>query len=184
MILVVSGTRTFGELEYDKYRARKLKYGTGKLDPMAVMCVTSYLDGLWSWAAMGYMVTDLYGFKLVGGDCPTGLDRIVRDWADDSPTHTYEKFPVDNDPAKYPDMPPFHYERKEADWDTLYKAAGPIRNGEMLDYAKSIVQPNEEILVAGFFDIPEDQSKGTSNCLKQAKQRKLPIIRIKYDECV
>lgn len=182
MIAVFTGTRTFGELEYDRYVAKKLKKGTGKLDPVAVMCVTSMLDGLWTWATMGYMVTDLFGMKVVVGDCPTGLDRIVYDWARCAPTHSYEKFPEDDDPTKYPDMPPFHCERKIANWKAFGKPAGPYRNTDMLDYAEDVRQPDEELIVVGVFDVPEEESKGTRNCIGQAEDRKLPVARLKYYE--
>ena len=48
-----------------------------------------------------------------------------------------------------------------AEWKKYGKAAGPIRNRAMLDYAKE-----ETPVVAAFWD---GQSRGTGNMLKQAK---------------
>ena len=48
-----------------------------------------------------------------------------------------------------------------AEWKKYGKAAGPIRNRAMLDYAKE-----EAPVVAAFWD---GQSRGTGNMLKQAK---------------
>ena len=48
-----------------------------------------------------------------------------------------------------------------ADWKKHGRAAGPIRNRAMLDYAKK-----ETPVVAAFWD---GKSKGTGNMLKQAK---------------
>ena len=49
-----------------------------------------------------------------------------------------------------------------AEWKKYGKAAGPIRNRVMLDYAKE-----ETPVVAAFWD---GQSRGTGNMLKQAKE--------------
>lgn len=182
MILVLTGTRQFGELDYDKYEAKKLKRGTGRLDPTAVMCVTSFLDGLWTWATMGYLVTDLFGFTIIEGGCPTGTDRIGRQWAEAAPTHGYAEYPEDrSDVHAYPNQPPFDHRRVDADW-SIGKKAGPLRNRDMIQMALDIVDTNEEILVAGFFDRPEEESKGTRNCIKQASAAGLPHITTRYYE--
>lgn len=54
-----------------------------------------------------------------------------------------------------------------ANWAAHGRAAGPIRNKQMLDYAK----PDE---VWAFHDNIE-QSKGTANMIKQANKAKIPV---------
>lgn len=55
-----------------------------------------------------------------------------------------------------------------ADWDGLGRAAGPIRNGQMADYATHCLC---------FWDT---RSKGTKNMIDQAKQRKLNLVVVNY----
>ena len=57
-----------------------------------------------------------------------------------------------------------------ADWATHGKAAGPIRNRKMLDHGPD--------LVIAFHDDLES-SKGTLNCVNQARNRSIPVAR--YD---
>lgn len=55
-----------------------------------------------------------------------------------------------------------------ADWDGHGRAAGPIRNGQMADYATHCLC---------FWD---GRSKGTKNMINQAKQRNLKLLVINY----
>lgn len=52
---------------------------------------------------------------------------------------------------------------KPADWKRYGRAAGPIRNKEMLEYAKEVEEP---ILIA-FWD---GKSKGTKNMIEQSRK--------------
>lgn len=56
-------------------------------------------------------------------------------------------------------------EQYDADWDRYRKAAGPIRNGEMLDH------PGVEEVWA-FWD---GSSPGTLDCIKQAVMRNIKV---------
>lgn len=58
----------------------------------------------------------------------------------------------------------------KADWDKYGKAAGPIRNKEMLEAAKKGAAP----LVLAF-----PGGKGTANCVKQAKEMGLDVLEVK-----
>ncbi len=58
-----------------------------------------------------------------------------------------------------------------AKWDQFGKAAGPIRNKQMLDEGK----PD---FVLAFLDRPESESKGTANMIKQAQKAGLPVYVI------
>jgi hypothetical protein len=53
-----------------------------------------------------------------------------------------------------------------ADWSTHGKAAGPIRNGEMADYADGLI-----IFIW-------DGSRGSANMLEQMKQRNKPFLSV------
>lgn len=59
-----------------------------------------------------------------------------------------------------------YIETFEADWDKHGRAAGPIRNGEMLD-----AHPNA--LVIAF-----PGGKGTENCVEQAIAKGMTILRV------
>lgn len=58
------------------------------------------------------MLDDLFqpGDQLIQGGCPTGVDALAKEWAND---HDFTCIAV------------------KADWDTYGRAAGPIRNAEM-----------------------------------------------------
>jgi hypothetical protein len=60
----------------------------------------------------------------------------------------------------------FEVECYPADWDKYGKAAGPIRNKQMLEEGKP------DIVVAFHDDI--DRSRGTKNMLKQAEEAGIP----------
>lgn len=80
---------------------------------------------------------------VVHGDCPTGADAIAQDWCD------FYDNPV---------------ERHPADWKHG-KAAGPRRNGEMVDLGADICLA---------FPLPD--SRGTVDCMRKANEAGIPII--------
>lgn len=55
-----------------------------------------------------------------------------------------------------------------ADWDKYGKAAGPIRNSQMLDEYKP------DIVVAFHDDLPN--SKGTKDCVEKALRKGVPVL--------
>lgn len=154
MKILVTGSRTFGELEYEH-----AKKGGGKQDPLALTVVISFLDGLYNEGTMGHMVTDMYGFTIIEGHCPTGTDRIAHWWAENSPSHSYNE---------HPDHPHFVHKCMPAAWKRYGRRAGLIRNGEMVD---ELMQgdSNEERLVVAFVDKAIEESTGTNDCIEQAK---------------
>lgn len=88
-------------------------------------------------------VREVYGIrKIVTGGCP-GADWLARKW------------------ARKNKIPYFQY---EADWKRYGKAAGPIRNREM------IVKEKPEVLVA----FPG--TSGTADCVARATKAGVPII--------
>lgn len=87
------------------------------------------------------------------GDCPTGVDKFIRDFFKEGSQnediwipHTLTVF--------------------VADWTTHKKAAGPIRNREMLTKFKP------HVLIAF------DGGKGTMNCIKEAKSLNIPVKKL------
>ena len=85
--------------------------------------------------------------QIAHGGCPTGADRIV---------HCYAKWRG------------FDVTIYEANWDGSGKSAGVIRNTLMLvDF--------EPKVVFGFKDSTQ-QNRGTSDCLKKAKERLIRTI--------
>jgi hypothetical protein len=89
-----------------------------------------------------YKVLDEYKDKnlyLVLGDA-TGVDTFARQWAE------YHQIP--------------HTVHK-ADWETHGRAAGPIRNGKMIEQANSLVAFRG--------------GRGTANCISQARKAGIDI---------
>ncbi len=62
-------------------------------------------------------------------------------------------------------------DRYRADWDTHGKAAGPIRNQQMLD-------EGEPDLVLAFVDKPLAESKGTADMVRRARKAGVPVYVI------
>lgn len=67
------------------------------------------------------------------------------------------------------------YRVHEADWDTYKRAAGPIRNGWMLDDLgkESLLDPERREVWYFHDDLPN--SKGTKNCVDQAIKRGVTV---------
>ena len=82
------------------------------------------------------------GAEIVVGDCPTGVDELVR--------------------RRFMDIKVF-----KADWSLHGKAAGPLRNTAMLDYAVAIL-----------LAFPRKDSKGTKDCINQAKQLGMEVYEV------
>lgn len=84
---------------------------------------------------------------LLVGDCPTGADAEATAWAREQGL-AVEVF--------------------EAEWEKHGLAAGPIRNGEMVD-------ANPDLLVA-FTDKPWNQSRGTASAIRMARGNNVPVL--------
>lgn len=92
---------------------------------------------------------------LVDGAC-TGVDQIAHDWALGAGVDT-KRFP--------------------ADW-SIGKSAGPERNREMLDWAKS--EAEERAVSVCLLAFPGATSRGTKDCIEAAKERKIEVITHPY----
>lgn len=88
---------------------------------------------------------------LVHGACLTGADGIADWWAKDA----VEKFGHD-----------VTVERHPANWDRHDRAAGPIRNQEMVDLGA-------DVLLA--FQV--GNSRGTADCIRRAEKADIPVRR-------
>lgn len=95
--------------------------------------------------------------SIVVGDCPTGVDEFVRRW----------QLTVKEDRLASMDNCWPKIEVYEADWDEYGKAAGPIRNGEML----------EDNTDADFV-VVFPGGNGTKDCARQAKLKNFIILRV------
>jgi hypothetical protein len=84
----------------------------------------------------GFLITEV-----VSG-CAMGVDRVGEMWA------MLNAVPVKHFPA---------------DWDTHGRAAGPIRNQEMADYAEALIA------------IPGAKSKGTWDMIRKAEAKGLKV---------
>lgn len=85
------------------------------------------------------------GSTILNGDC-RGADRIAAEVARELGCFTVLDFP--------------------ADWEKHGKAAGPIRNRQMLDQKPDLVIAFHEDL---------SRSKGTIDTVREAKRRKIPV---------
>lgn len=87
---------------------------------------------------------------LVHGACPTGADAHADFWGRHSTMHGI----------------PIHVERHPADWEQYGKAAGPIRNADMValgaDVVLAFIQPD---------------SRGTRNCVELAEKAGLKVAK-------
>lgn len=80
---------------------------------------------------------------IIQGDCPTGADRFARMWAISRNEHC----------DCYP-----------ADWDRYGKAAGPIRNQQMLDES----EPTKVFAFPG--------GRGTADMVRRARAAGIPVF--------
>lgn len=97
------------------------------------------------WALVTHLLETLKPKDIFVGDCPTGLDLLVRQWG----TSTGCKLKI------------FY-----ADWNLHGKAAGPIRNREMLEAAG-------DALVFAF-----KGGRGTADCVRQAIAMKFTVLQV------
>jgi len=61
-----------------------------------------------------------------------------------------------------------------ADWDKHGKAAGPIRNTEMIEDGRP------DVVIAFTYDLPS--SKGTADTVKKAKKAHIPVFVYPYTD--
>lgn len=92
---------------------------------------------------------------VVHGACPTGADHLASAWCRDVRTA------VQNDPGPWT----LEEDPHPADWNIHGKAAGPLRNQEMVDLGADVCLA---------FPLPD--SKGTVDCMKRVRKAKIPII--------
>ena len=106
------------------------------------------------------------------------LDRIIRGLQEDNPTKkivmiTGDARGTDQTGNRYAYEHGYSLQKFPAKWKTYGKAAGPIRNAQMLKFA-SCAHP---VLVA-FWD---GKSRGTRNMIEIAKQADVSVYTVRYD---
>ena len=87
---------------------------------------------------------------LIHGDCPTGADKIANDIGE---------------------ALGFKIKRYAADWKQFHKAAGPIRNAEM-------IERNPDIELALAFHNRLKKSKGTLDMVFKLNEARIPVTII------
>lgn len=112
----------------------------------------------WSDGPAVYQAIDQYAYEIgpteqltiVHGDCPTGADRIAKQWA------------LEHDSRGVYEEP------HPALWDIDgYPQAGPMRNQRMVDLGADIC-----------LAFPLDGSRGTRDCMRRAKAAGIPVLEI------
>ena len=101
-----------------------------------------YMRGDWVNGALDMHAEDHVIDAIIQGDCPTGADMLARRWA------------IANN---------HHLERYPADWRAHGKAAGPIRNQQMIDEGRPTM----------VFAFPG--GRGTADMVRRAKAAGIPV---------
>jgi hypothetical protein len=144
---------------------RRLECGwlPGQRSPRLTVVVTGARD--WRHLLMlkivlsGLATAYVPDFELLVGDCPTGADAQILEWAR---------------------VNEWRHRVFQARWDQMQAegyprtAAGPLRNREMLDILQRC--PGEHLVVAFHNDL--QRSKGTRDCVQEAKRRGLPVYLV------
>jgi len=89
---------------------------------------------------------------IIEGEC-RGADLIAR--------HAAERFDIEYDP-------------RPADWDLYGRAAGPIRNQEMLDLRPDVC--------LAFHDDLDGRSRGTKDMVARCLRAKIPVCLFTHDQ--
>lgn len=89
---------------------------------------------------------------VVTGACRTGADRLAEEWAH-ARRHVRLRF--------------------HPDWQQHGKAAGPIRNQEMVEHVAAV----HEGFAVAFWD---GKSKGTADCIERIKKHGIPLKIVRY----
>lgn len=110
-------------------------------------CLESILDDVLADHNLGYTEVEV-----VSGGCPSGADALGELYA---ATHNIQC-------SRFP-----------AEWDRFGKAAGPIRNSQMVNYAGESQKP---IVVA----FSNSTTRGTNDTIKKANKLGIEIVNIQY----
>lgn len=154
--ILVCGGRDYGLDKVDEHGETVSNY-------LARAILFWLLDGAWEEETLGHLLTELSEFTLIQGGAK-GADALAAWWADNSPMHGHNE----NE-----DQPKFEHKEFPADWNQYHKAAGPIRNKQMLDEGKPDV-------VVAFTEIPLAESKGTRDMVEQAVEAGVPTFVVQY----
>lgn len=113
-------------------------------------------------AALGYD----HGLTLIHGAC--GCDAGI--------DHTPESMRgIDRIAHVYGTSAGFTVLPMPAAWGRLGKAAGPVRNGRMLDVLRALGDCGYEIAVLAFHDDIDRSSRGTKNMIARARLARVPF---------
>ena len=127
--------------------------------------IHAVLTGLYAEHSVGWLVAHVTPFCVIEGGA-RGADRAAGWWAGCSPLHG-----PPSDHAEYDERQcPCDHERYPADWEKHGKAAGPIRNQQMLTEGKP------DLVLAFHDDLAS--SKGTRDMVMRATKAGIPTYVI------
>jgi len=96
--------------------------------------------------------------------------RLSEYWKEDIKCiYTGDASGADKFAQQYAELFSIPHKKFVADWDTNGRAAGPIRNGEMVNYVKGL---GENCALLALWD---GSSRGTYDCLSKAFKVEIPI---------
>jgi hypothetical protein len=119
------------------------------------------LMGMYENHSIGYLLTHMDHFTVIEGGAQ-GADALAEEWVRAVGPHPGDQRGVNDDICSV------LHEQYPADWDKHGKAAGPIRNQQMLD------EGHPEIVIA-FVDKPLTSSRGTFDMVTRARDAGLPV---------
>lgn len=121
------------------------------------------VSGWRGWTDARFVIGHLSTYRMYGdqlflrvGCCPTGADKIIRDWLTET---------------RFPRMTVYY-----ADWSLPGRIGGPIRNGQMLRGEANQLEPHPNVLTDKLLAFPQPGVKwrspgsGTVGCIIEAAQ--------------
>jgi len=105
-----------------------------------------------------YRFPDILTSEIVNGMCPTGADKLAREYARQRGRKVHE-FP--------------------ADWDKFRKSAGPLRNGKMAQFVCDRMNDRVRGVLIAFWD---GTSPGTKDMINQALHKGLEVHVYRYSK--
>ena len=126
--------------------------------------VESLLSGLYEMHHIGMGLIHMSSFTLIEG-CARGADSVACRWGRGAPTH-HEAGVVDGNWGVAPFMH-LHFPVLAKHWESHGKAAGPIRNRQMLEEGKP------DVVYAFCY---KEMGRGTANMVKIAREAGIPVF--------
>jgi len=157
--VLICGSRDFGVVINPDTGKKEYDHGSVEFN-----ILETFLQGLYFEWDLFRGVSHVSPFVVIEGGA-WGADGIAAWWAENSPMHESPGV-IDEDWG----VPHLLHEQYPARWDLHKKAAGPIRNKQML------VEGKPTLVVA--FSVDFANSVGTNDMIKQATKAGVPVIKV------